>query len=51
MTPTTPYRTSVAPSATDMKGDDLLTRINERLTALHVLDEQQLKRLESLEYK
>lgn len=31
--------------------DELLNRINDRLTALHALDEQQLKRLESLEYK
>lgn len=33
------------------KGGDLLSRINEKLASINVLDDQQLKRLEALEYK
>lgn len=34
-----------------IKGNDLLSRVNEKLAGINILDEQQLKRLEALEYK
>jgi hypothetical protein len=49
--PVLPYRPSETGDGMLDRAIEMLQRLNDRLTALNALDEQQLRRLETLEYR